>query len=143
MHRPSEAEAAHSREKKGECAHTARRDRTLLLQVRRYPEARDLRWIKYECCSNCTITCYRDVFLNVRQHSIRAALNSMRDGPMGHGFGCGDGSCVDWHQRHVVRVFLLSVFWLSSLRGVRSCGSLHGLGCRLGLPGLFVLVCRF
>ena len=24
---------------------------------------------------------------------------------MGHGFGCGDGSCVDWHQRHVVRMF--------------------------------------
>ena len=24
---------------------------------------------------------------------------------MGHGFGCGDGSCVDWHPRHVVRVF--------------------------------------
>ena len=34
-----------------------------------------------------------------------AALNSMRDGPMGHGFDCGDGSCIDWHQRHVVRVF--------------------------------------
>ena len=31
-----------------------------------------------------------------------AALNSMRDGSMGHGFGCGDGSCFDWHQRHVV-----------------------------------------
>ena len=29
----------------------------------------------------------------------------MRDGPMGHGFGCGDGSCMDWFQRHVVRVF--------------------------------------
>ena len=24
---------------------------------------------------------------------------------MGHGFGCSDGSCIDWHQRHVVRVF--------------------------------------
>ena len=24
---------------------------------------------------------------------------------MGHGFGCGDGSCIDLHQRHVVRVF--------------------------------------
>ena len=39
---------------------------------------------------------------------------------MGHGFGCGDGSSIDWHQRHVVRVFsaLSSVLWLSSLRGV-------------------------
>ena len=24
---------------------------------------------------------------------------------MGHGVDCGDGSCVDWRQRHVVRVF--------------------------------------
>ena len=34
--------------------------------------------------------------------------------------------------------FLLSVLWLSSLRGVRSCGDRHGLGSRLGLLGLFV-----
>ena len=34
--------------------------------------------------------------------------------------------------------FLLSVLWLSSLRGVRSDGR-HGLGSRLGLLGLFVL----
>ena len=34
--------------------------------------------------------------------------------------------------------FLLSVVWLSSLRGIRSCGSRHGLGSRLGLLGLFV-----
>ena len=41
------------------------------------------------------------------QHTISgctAALDAIRDGPMGHGFGCGDGSCIDWHQRHVVRV---------------------------------------
>ena len=24
---------------------------------------------------------------------------------MGHGIGCGDESCINWHQRHVVRVF--------------------------------------
>ena len=35
---------------------------------------------------------------------------------MGHGFGCGDGSCIDWHQRRVVRVFSA----INSLRGVRS-----------------------
>ena len=41
------------------------------------------------------------------------ALNAMRDGPMDHGFGCGGGSCMDWHQRHVVRVFsALSSRWL-------------------------------
>ena len=34
--------------------------------------------------------------------------------------------------------FLLSVVWLSSLRGVRSCGGGHGLVSRLGLRGLFV-----
>ena len=34
-----------------------------------------------------------------------AALNSMRDGLMGDVFGHGDGSCIDWHQRHVVREF--------------------------------------
>ena len=34
--------------------------------------------------------------------------------------------------------FLVSVLWLSSLRGIRSCGGRHGLGSRLGLLGLFV-----
>ena len=34
--------------------------------------------------------------------------------------------------------FLFSVVWLSSLRGIRSCGGSHGLGSRLGLLGLFV-----
>ena len=24
---------------------------------------------------------------------------------MGHRFGCGDGSCIDWYRRHGVRVF--------------------------------------
>ena len=28
---------------------------------------------------------------------------------MGHGFGCGDGSGVDWHQRRVVRVCFCSL----------------------------------
>ena len=34
--------------------------------------------------------------------------------------------------------FLLSVPWVSSLRGVRSCGGRHGLGSRLVLLGVFV-----
>ena len=34
--------------------------------------------------------------------------------------------------------FLLYVVWLSSLRGIRSCGGRHRLGSRLGLLGLFV-----
>ena len=32
---------------------------------------------------------------------------------------------------------MLSVLWLSSLRGVRSCGGHYGLGSRFGLLGLF------
>ena len=50
---------------------------------------------------------------------------------MGHGFDCGEGSCIDWYQRHV-RVFSALIL-LSSLRGIRSCGGHHGLGSRLGL----------
>ena len=46
-------------------------DDTLLLQGRRYPEARDLRWTKYGCCSNSIMTCYNRRFLNVQQYSIR------------------------------------------------------------------------
>ena len=58
---------------------------------------------------------------------------------MGHGFGFGDGDCVDWHQQHVCSLyFLLSIPLLSSLRDVRSCGGRHGLGSRLCLLGLFV-----
>ena len=34
--------------------------------------------------------------------------------------------------------FLLSFVWLSTLRGVLSCGA-HGPGSRLGLLGLFIL----
>ena len=60
---------------------------------------------------------------------------------MGHGFGCGDESCFDWHQRHVVIEFQLSVLWLSRGRGVRSCGGYRGLGCRLW--ACFQLAVRF
>ena len=71
-----------------------------MLQGRRYPEARDLRWTKVR------------VLFKLHNHLIQqtifectAALNSIRDGPVGHGFGCGDERCIVWHQRHVVRVF--------------------------------------
>ena len=36
--------------------------------------------------------------------------------------------------------FMLSVLWLSNLRGIRSCGGRHGLGSRLGLLGLFIYI---
>ena len=111
---------------------------TPLLQGRRYPGARDLcAGTRYGCCSHSIINC----FVQETIFECTAALDEIR--PHGHGFGCGDGSCIDWHQRHAVRVFsTLSsamgitiesfplVVWLSSLRlrGVRSCGSRHGLG---------------
>ena len=38
---------------------------------------------------------------NKRFVECTAAVNSMRERPMGHGFGCVDGSCSDRHQRHV------------------------------------------
>ena len=61
---------------------------------------------------------------------------------MGHGLGCGDGSYIDWHQRHAVRVYsalcrLSSVLWLSSLRGVRSCDCHYDLASRLGCSSFF------
>ena len=33
--------------------------------------------------------------------------------------------------------YLLAVFWLSSVRGVRGCGGRHDLGFRVGMLGLF------
>ena len=39
-------------------------DHTLLLQGRRYPEARDLRWTQCVCCSSSIITCWNRRFLN-------------------------------------------------------------------------------
>ena len=78
------------------------------------------------------ITCYNRRFLSVQQHSI----NSMRDGPMGHGFGCGDGSCIVTGIRGMSFVYsLLSVLWLSSLWGAR-----FSLG---PVRALFVLVFSF
>ena len=69
MHSPAAIEAAPSPEKRGSVP-TRPADHTLLLQGRRYPEARDLRRTKYECCSNNTIA-YNRRFFNVQQHSIR------------------------------------------------------------------------
>ena len=75
-------------------------DHTLLLQGRRFPEARDLR---YRQSTGAVQTA--SSLATSEGFERTAALNSMRDGPMDHGFGSGDGSCIDWHQRHVVRVF--------------------------------------
>ena len=45
-------------------------DHTLLLQGRRYPESRDLRWTKYGWFPN-SITCYIRRLWNIQQHSTR------------------------------------------------------------------------
>ena len=97
-HRPDAVEAAPSPEKRGECAHTASRPYSAAARA------------PVSCSARSALDEVR-VLLKQHHHLLQqkifestAALNSMRDGPMGHGFGCGDGSCIDWHQRHVVRV---------------------------------------
>ena len=85
-------------------------DHTLLLQGRRYPEARDLRRTKYGCCSNSTITCYGRRFLNVQQHSIRRGTTP---------WGTDSSEVMEAASTGISGMlfvcFLLSVVWLSSL----------------------------
>ena len=100
MHRPAAIEVAPSPEKRGEFSHTPIADHTLLLQGRRYPEARDLRRTMYGRCSNSAITCYNRRFLNLQQHSIRRGTAAWATGST----EAMEAVLVDWHQRHVVRV---------------------------------------
>ena len=67
-----------------------------------------------------------------------AALNSMRDGPWATGLAAVMEAVLTGISGMLFVYFPLSVLWLSILRGVRCCGGHHGLGSRLGLPGLFV-----
>ena len=46
-------------------------DHTLLLQERRYPQARYLRWTKYDSCSNSIFTYYNRRFLNTQFNKRR------------------------------------------------------------------------
>ena len=109
-------------------------DHTLLLQCRQYLEARDLRRTKYGYCSKSTVACYNRRFLNVQQHSIRR-----RTAPWATGSAEVMEAALTGISGMLFVGFLLSVVWLSSLRGVRSCGGRHGLGSRSqGLFGLFV-----
>ena len=64
-----------------------------------------------------------------------AALNSMRDGPMGHGLAAVMGAVLTGIRGMLFVYFLLYVLWLSSLRSVRSCGGRHGPGSRLACLG--------
>ena len=79
MHRPAAVEAVPSPEE-GSVLTLLVDHNTLLLQGRRYPEARDLRWKKYGCCSsNCIINCYNRRFF-AQQHSIRRGTVSWATG---------------------------------------------------------------
>ena len=132
MHRPPAVEPASSPEKEGSLP-TWLADHTLLLQGCRYPEARGLRRTKYGCRSNSTITCYNRRFLNLQLHSIRRGT-----APWATGSTEAMEAALTGISGVLFVCFLLSVVWLSSLRGIRSRGGRHGLGSRLGLLWLFV-----
>ena len=71
--------------------------------------------------------------MNVQQHSIRRGT-----APWATGSTEVMESALTGISGMLFVGFLLSVRWLSSPRGIRSCGGRHGLGSRLGLLGLFV-----
>ena len=99
-------------------------DHTLLLQGRRYPEARDLRRAKYEgCCSNINLL-RQTIFENTAAH------NSMRTAPWATVLDAAMEAVLTGISGMLLLSFLLSVLWLSCLRGVRSCGGHRGLGSR-------------
>ena len=113
-------------------------DHTLLLQGRRYPEARDLRWTKYGgCCSNI-ITCYGRRFSSVQQHSIRSGT-----APWATFLAAAVEAVLTGVSDMLSLNFLLSVVWLSCLPGVRSCGGHRGLGCRFWACFQAVRFCFF
>ena len=63
------------------------------------------------------------------EHSTRC---SIRDDPIGHGNGCVDGSYMDWHQRHVVRVFSALSSGCLVYRALVAALVAQGLASRLG-----------
>ena len=71
--------------------------------------------------------------MNLQQHSIRRGT-----APWATGSTEAMEAALTGISGMLFVCFLLSVVWLSSLRGIRSCGGRHGLGSRLGLLGLFV-----
>ena len=92
MHRPSAIEAASSSEKRGGCSHTASRPYILCC----YKGAGIL---KTEICAGQSAgrVLFKQQHHFLQQQPIfecTAAINSIRDGPMGDGFGCGDESCI-------------------------------------------------
>ena len=133
MHRPAAIEAAPSPEKEGSVP-TRLADHTLLLHKGAGILKREIcAGQRTGCCSNSTITCYNGRFLNVQEHSIRRGT-----APWVTGSTEVMEVALTGISGMLIVCFMLSVIWLSSLRGIRSCGGRHGLGSRLGLLGLFV-----
>ena len=99
MHRPATVEAAPSTENEASVP-TRLADHILLLQRRRYILNREL-------CAGQSRGVFKQHYHMLQQtiFGCTAVLNSIRGGPMGHGGGCGDGSCIDWRPRRLVRVF--------------------------------------
>ena len=60
-----------------------------------------------------------------------AALNSIRDGPIGHGDLAAVMEAVITGINGMFVYSLLSIFWLSGVGGVRRSGDRHGLASRL------------
>ena len=91
--------------------------RLLLLQWRRCSEAQDLRWIKYACCKKKK----HHAVLQKEVSGCTAALNSIRDGPIGPAVGLRRWKAALAGIRSMLfEYYLLFVLWLSSLRGVRT-----------------------
>ena len=124
MHRPAAIDAAPSPEKEGSVP-TRLADHTLLLQGRRYPEAR--------CAGQSTgavqtapLLATTEDFLMylVQQHSIRRGT-----APWATGLTKVMEAALTGISGMLFVCFLLSVVWLStnSLRGIRRGGDRHGL----------------
>jgi len=100
MHRPAAVEAALSTERRGECSHTTSQPYSAAARAPVYPEARELRWTRKGVVFQQH---YR--LLPQTIFECTTVLNSIAEGPMGDGFGCGDGSCIYWRPRRLARVF--------------------------------------
>ena len=126
MHRPAAIEAAPSPEKRGECSHTASKGTGIL--------EREICAGQSTGAVQTPLLAYNRLFLNVQQHSIRRGTAPWAKGSTEVMEAALTGISGMW-----IVCFLVSVVWLPSLRGIRSCGGRHGLGSRLGLLGLFVV----
>ena len=100
-----------------------------------YPEVRDLR-DKVRVLVKQHHHMLRAIYgggVNIQQHSIRRGT-----APWATGLATMMEGALTAISGILFVYSLLSVLWLSRLRGVRSCGGLRGLGSCLGLTRLLV-----